>query len=142
MRLPVQDDVICGSVVIIAMVAISILSKMTRNDKLSVPQLQRASRELMQQSLTWVDMCSSHQDLAYKLQAATLATAYCNAARLIASDDDISRALNIDLHEKLRATESLQRKMLLRLQKQLALKPETVTTKSENAAIGTSINWI
>lgn len=141
MRLPVQDDVLCASVVVATMVGVGLLAKMTKNDRASAPQLTRAAKGLMQQSLQWLDMCNSHQDTAYKLQTATLATAYCNAARTIASDDEIARQMNLDVHEKLRAMESLQRKVLLRLQKEGAATAEKVP-KAEGTAIGTSINWL
>ena len=124
------------------MVGVGMLAKMTKNDRASAPQLTRAAKDLMQQSLQWFDMCSSHQDAAYKFQAATLATAYCNAARTIASDEDISRQMNLDVHEKLRAMESLQRKVLLRLQKGVATTTTDKLLKAEGTAIGTSINWL
>ena len=140
MRLPVQDDVLCAGVVVATMVGVGLLSKMTQSDRANAPRLVRAGKDLMQQSLQWFDMCNSHQDTAYKLQTATLATAYCNAARTVASDEEISRQLNLDVHEKLRAMEALQRKVLLRLQKEaVAAAP---TPKAEGAAIGTSINWM
>ena len=140
MRLPVQDDVLCASVVVAAMVGVAMLAKMTRNDRASAPQMVRAAKDLMQQSLQWMDMCGSHQEPAYKLQTATLATAYCNAARSIASDEDLSRQLNIDVHEKLRAMESMQRKVFTRLQKEGS--KATAAPKAEGTAIGTSINWL
>ena len=141
MRFPVEDDVLCAGVVVSAMIGVGLLANATRNDRVVAPQMVRAAKELMQQSLQWLDMCNSHQDTVYKLQTVTLATAYCNAARTVASDDDIARQLNLDVHEKLRAMESLQRKVLLRLQKEGAT-GATATAKAEGTAIGASINWL
>ena len=141
MRLPLQDDVLCASVVVATMIGVGMLAKTTRNDRATAPQMVRAAKDLMQQSLQWLDMCNSHQDTAYKLQTATLATAYCNAARTFASDDEIARQLNLDVHDKLRAMESLQRKVLLRLQKEGTAAAAMAPT-AEGAAIGTSINWL
>lgn len=141
MRLPVQDDVLCASAVVAAMVGVALLAKTTRSDRAVAPQMARAAKDLMQQSLQWLDMCDSHQDTAYKLQTATLATAYCNAARVVAPDEEIARQLNVDVHEKLRAMETLQRKVLLRLQRDGASDAPTVS-KAEGTAIGSSINWL
>lgn len=141
MRLPVKDDVLCAGVVAAAAVGVALLAKATRSERASAPMMTRAAKDLMQQSLQWLDMCSSHQETAYKLQTVTLATAYCNAARTFASDEELARHLNVDVHEKLRAMEALQRKVLLRLQKEGA-KGAAAAPKAEGAAVGTSINWL
>lgn len=143
--MPLQDDVLCASAIVAAMIGMGVLAKMTQSDRASAPQMTRAAKELMRQSLSWLDMCSSHQDAAYKLQTATLATAYCNAARTLASDDELARALNIDVHEQLRGMESMQRKTLVRLQKGRAAaagKDGAAAPKAEGTAIGSSVNWL
>lgn len=139
MRLPIQDDVLCAGVVVSTMIGVGLLAKTTRSGRATAPQMARAARDLMQQSLQWYDMCSSQQDTVYKLQAITLATAYCNAARTVASDDDIARQLNLDVHEKLRAMEALQHKVLARLRRVGATMEATET---KGPAVGTSINWV
>lgn len=149
MRLPIHDDVLCAGVVVSVMCAVSLLAKTTRADRASAPQLTRAAKDFMQQSLQWLDMCNSHQDAAYKLQTVTLATAYCNAARAVATDDELARQLNIDVHQKLRTMESMQRKVLLRLQRQGHGQAQQGTraaaasaAATDAAAVGTSINWL
>ena len=141
MRIPVQDDILCAGVVVALVTGVGMLAKMTRNDRANAPQMLRAAKDLMSQSIQWMDMCTSHTETAYKLQAATLATAYCNAARTVASDDELARSLNIDVHDKLRAMETMQRKTLIRLQKD-AVVTRGPTAKAVGEAIGTSINWM
>ena len=62
-------------------------------------------------------MSGQDSDPVYRLLHVTLAASYCNAARLLAADDELMRATNVDVHTRLRELEIIQRKLLTKVQR-------------------------
>lgn len=72
-----------------------------------------------------------------------MAAAYANAARVLAADDELLRASNIDVHQKLRELEAAQRKLVSKLSKSggVAAEKGKAAAKAKGQDIGGS-SWL
>tara|TARA_B100000683_G_C12481840_1_gene551672 strand:- start:1702 stop:2130 length:429 start_codon:yes stop_codon:yes gene_type:complete len=142
MGLPVRDDVCAALAVTTAVVVLAMIGKAARGERARAPQITRAARELLGQSQTWSDMAAQDQESLYKLQHTCMAAAYANAARVLAADDELLRASNIDVHQKLRELEAAQRKLVSKMSKGT---PSVVDKAKVAKAKGTDIggsSWL
>lgn len=117
MKIPLRDDIFAATCVTAGVVVLAWVGKCTRAERSRAPQITRAAKELINQANVWSEMSDQDSELVYRIVHLTLAAAYCNAARVLAPDDELFRASNVDVHARLREIEAAQRKVLSKLQR-------------------------
>jgi len=114
-----DSDILCAAAVVGGVAALSLLSNMAGRGSSSShsSEVVRRCKDLVAQANENYKMGEQCESPLFALRFATFAVSYMNAARILASDDAIQKHTGIDVHETVRAYESMQRKMVAKVGK-------------------------